>query len=37
MLVVTPYDKSALKEIEKAIATAPNLGATPSNDGAIGR
>jgi ribosome recycling factor len=35
MLVVTPYDKSALKEIEKAIATAPNLGATPSNDGQI--
>ena len=35
MLVVTPYDKSALKEIEKAIATAPNLGATPSNDGTI--
>jgi ribosome recycling factor len=35
MLVVTPYDKSALKEIEKAIATAPNLGATPSNDGTV--
>ncbi|MDH2442722.1 ribosome recycling factor [Amnibacterium sp. CER49] len=35
MLVVTPYDKSALKEIEKAIATAPNLGATPTNDGQI--
>ena len=35
MLVVTPYDKSALKEIEKAIATAPNLGATPSNDGTL--
>jgi ribosome recycling factor len=35
MLVVTPYDKSALKEIERAIATAPNLGATPSNDGTI--
>ena len=37
MIVVTPYDKSALKEIEKAIATAPNLGATPSNDGSIVR
>jgi ribosome recycling factor len=35
MLVVTPYDKSALKDIEKAIATAPNLGATPSNDGTV--
>jgi ribosome recycling factor len=35
MLVVTPYDKTALKEIEKAIATAPNLGATPSNDGSV--
>ena len=35
MLVITPYDKSALKEIEKAIATAPNLGATPSNDGTL--
>jgi ribosome recycling factor len=35
MLVVTPYDKTALKEIERAIATAPNLGATPSNDGTI--
>ncbi len=36
-LIVTPYDKSALKEIEKAIATFPNLGATPSNDGNIVR
>jgi ribosome recycling factor len=35
MLVVTPYDKTALKEIERAIATAPNLGATPSNDGTV--
>lgn len=35
MLVVTPYDKGALKEIEKAIASAPNLGVTPSNDGNI--
>jgi ribosome recycling factor len=35
MLVVTPYDKTALKEIEKAIATTPNLGASPSNDGQI--
>jgi ribosome recycling factor len=35
MLVVTPYDKTALKDIERAIATTPNLGATPSNDGTI--
>ena len=34
-LVVTPYDKSALKEIEKAIVNFPNLGANPSNDGNI--
>ena len=34
-LIVTPYDKSALKEIEKAIATFPNLGASPNNDGTI--
>jgi ribosome recycling factor len=34
-LVITPYDKSALKEIEKAIVATPNLGANPSNDGAI--
>ncbi|HTL42200.1 MAG TPA: ribosome recycling factor [Pseudolysinimonas sp.] len=34
-LLITPYDKSALKEIEKAIVNFPNLGATPSNDGTI--
>jgi ribosome recycling factor len=34
-LVVTPYDKSALKEIEKAIASFPNLGASPTNDGNV--
>jgi len=32
-MVVTPYDKSALKDIEKAIAASPNLGASPNNDG----
>ena len=37
VLVITPYDKSALKEIEKAIVTAPNLGVTPSNDGNLVR
>ena len=36
-LVITPYDKSALKEIEKAIVNFPNLGANPSNDGTIVR
>lgn len=36
-LIVTPYDKSALKEIEKAIVNFPNLGATPTNDGNIVR
>lgn len=35
MLVITPYDKSALKEIEKAIAANPNLGVNPQNDGQL--
>ena len=34
-LIVTPYDKSALKAIEQAIRDMPNLGATPSHDGHI--
>lgn len=34
-LVITPYDKSALKEIEKAIVAAPNLGANVGNDGNV--
>jgi ribosome recycling factor len=34
-LVVTPYDKSALKDIETAIRDVPNLGANPNNDGNI--
>jgi len=34
-IIITPYDKSALKEIEKAIVNFPNLGANPSNDGEI--
>ncbi|MGO2111419.1 MAG: ribosome recycling factor [Pseudoclavibacter sp.] len=37
MIVITPYDKSALKEIEKAIVNSPNLGVSPSNDGNIVR
>ena len=36
-LIVTPYDKSALKEIEKAIVAAPNLGANVGNDGEMVR
>src|SRR6187402_3697239 len=36
-LLITPYDKSALKEIEKAIVAAPNLGANVGNDGEIVR
>jgi ribosome recycling factor len=36
-LVITPYDKSALKDIEKAIVSAPNLGANVSNDGLVVR
>ncbi|GAA4366001.1 ribosome recycling factor [Agromyces bauzanensis] len=34
-LVVTPYDKSATRDIEQAIRDTPNLGANPSNDGNI--
>jgi ribosome recycling factor len=34
VLVVSPYDKSALKAIEKAIS-ASDLGINPSNDGSI--
>lgn len=36
-LIVTPYDKSALKAIEQAIREMPNLGANPTNDGNIVR
>lgn len=36
-LVVTPYDKSALKAIETAIRDMPNLGANPTNDGTLVR
>jgi ribosome recycling factor len=34
-LVVTPYDKSAMKDIETAIRDTPNLGANPTNDGNV--
>jgi ribosome recycling factor len=36
-LIITPYDKSALKAIEQAIRDMPNLGANPTNDGNIVR
>lgn len=34
-LLITPYDKSALKDIEKAIVAASNLGASVGNDGNV--
>lgn len=37
VLLVTPYDKSALKDIERAIVTMPNLAANVGNDGDIVR
>jgi ribosome recycling factor len=36
-IVITPYDKGALKEIEKAIVAATSLGASVSNDGTVVR
>jgi len=36
-LLVTPYDKTALKEIERALVNMPNLGANVGNDGEIVR
>ncbi len=32
-IVITPYDKSVLGEIEKTLRDMPNLGANPTNDG----
>lgn len=37
LLIVTPYDKGALKGIEQAIRDMPNLGANPTNDGSVVR
>jgi ribosome recycling factor len=34
-LLITPYDKTALKDIEKAIAGASHLGASVGNDGTV--
>ncbi|HWR85882.1 MAG TPA: ribosome recycling factor [Rhodoglobus sp.] len=35
MLLITPYDKAALKDIEKALVAASHLGATVGNDGNV--
>lgn len=34
-LLITPYDKGALHEIEQSIRDMPNLGVNPSNDGNV--
>lgn len=34
-IIITPYDKSALREIEQALRDTPNLGANPTNDGSL--
>jgi ribosome recycling factor len=34
-LLITPYDKNALKDIERAIVGAQNLGASVGNDGTV--
>lgn len=34
-LLITPYDKGAMKGIEQAIRDMHNLGANPSNDGTV--
>ena len=35
LLVITPYDRSSMHEIEKAIQQSPELGLTPINDGKV--
>ena len=34
-LIITPYDKAALKDIEAALLAMPNLGASPNSDGNV--
>ena len=34
-IMVAPFDKSALRDIEQAIRDVPNLGANPTNDGNV--
>ncbi|MFD1200501.1 ribosome recycling factor [Leucobacter albus] len=36
-LIITPYDKGAMKAIEQAIRDMHNLGANPTNDGSVVR
>jgi ribosome recycling factor len=36
-LLVTPYDKSALRDIERALINVPNLSASVGNDGEVVR
>lgn len=36
-LLITPYDRGALKGIEQSIRDMPNLGANPTNDGHVVR
>ena len=36
-IIVTPYDKTALRDIEQAIRDTPNLGVNPTNDGNLVR
>ena len=35
VLIITPFDKTALKDIEKALAAATHLGASVGNDGNV--
>lgn len=35
VIVISPFDKTALKDIEKAIVARQDLGVTPNNDGQI--
>ncbi|HWL02557.1 MAG TPA: ribosome recycling factor [Microbacteriaceae bacterium] len=35
VLLITPFDKTALKDIEKALVAASHLGATVGNDGSV--
>ncbi len=35
LLVITPYDRSSIHDIEKAIQQTPELGLTPINDGKV--
>lgn len=34
-VLITPYDKGAMRDIEQAIRDTPNLGANPGNDGSV--